>query len=250
MVAALNPAMVTLLGYTADILTSKPFTEFIHPDDRKKVLSSHLERMRGGTPPTGYMFRLIGSGGEEKWVWINSTRTTWSGQPASLSFLTDMTEQKKAEERLVSANREYTSLLSQIQDVYYRTDREGRLVRASRSWATLFGYNDVSECIGMSIADGFYVNPGERKQVLEEIYRNGKITDYEVWVKKKDGVPLTPEEIREYCQGKISHFKIPRYYKFVDDFPMSVTGKIQKYKMREASITELGLEAASKIETA
>lgn len=188
-----NPAMVTLLGYTADILTSKPFTEFIHPDDRKKVLSSHLERMRGGTPPTGYMFRLIGSGGEEKWVWINSTRTTWSGQPASLSFLTDMTEQKKAEERLVSANREYTSLLSQIQDVYYRTDREGRLVRASRSWATLFGYNDVSECIGMSIADGFYVNPGERKQVLEEIYRNGKITDYEVWVKKKDGTPVLIE---------------------------------------------------------
>ncbi|WP_342678156.1 AMP-binding protein [Methanofollis sp. UBA420] len=70
------------------------------------------------------------------------------------------------------------------------------------------------------------------------------------WVKPKNGQALTKEEIVEFCTGQIARFKIPRYYKFVDSFPMSVTGKIQKFKMREMAIPELGLEGASKIQTA
>lgn len=70
------------------------------------------------------------------------------------------------------------------------------------------------------------------------------------WVALREGETATVDEIREFCRGKIAHFKIPRYVKFVDDFPMSVSGKIQKYRMREVSIAELGLENASNIETA
>jgi len=70
------------------------------------------------------------------------------------------------------------------------------------------------------------------------------------WVKPKNGQTLTKEDIVDFCTGQIARFKIPRYYKFVDSFPMSVTGKIQKFKMRETAITELGLEGASKIRTA
>jgi len=70
------------------------------------------------------------------------------------------------------------------------------------------------------------------------------------WVKMKPGLVMTEQEVKDYCKGKIAHFKIPKYVMFVDDFPMSVTGKIQKFRMREDSIRTLGLEAASKIETA
>jgi fatty-acyl-CoA synthase len=70
------------------------------------------------------------------------------------------------------------------------------------------------------------------------------------WVKLRAGVELTGEQIRAYCKGKIATYKIPRYYKFVDGFPMTVTGKVQKYKMREVAIQELGLQAAAAIETA
>jgi len=188
-----NSALINLLERPVDVVTSRPFTDFIHPDDRDMVMSRHLQRMSGGIPPTGYMFRIIKEDGEEKWVWINSTRFTWSGKPASLSFLTDMTEQKKAEQSLVSANEEYTNLLNQIQDVYYRADAEGRLIRASRSWATLLGYDDLSECIGRNIADDFYVNPADRKQLLEKIYRDGKVTNYQVLLKRKDGTPVPVE---------------------------------------------------------
>ena len=53
----------------------------------------------------------------------------------------------------------------------------------------------------------------------------------------------TAEEIRAFCQGQIAHYKIPRYVSFVDAFPMTVTGKVQKFLMREEMIAELGLEA-------
>jgi fatty-acyl-CoA synthase len=74
--------------------------------------------------------------------------------------------------------------------------------------------------------------------------------ELQAWVKLRPGVTLTGEEIRAYCKGKIATYKIPRYYKFVDGFPMTVTGKIQKFKMREQAIQELGLQAAASIETA
>ncbi|MFC3285141.1 AMP-binding protein [Litchfieldella rifensis] len=61
------------------------------------------------------------------------------------------------------------------------------------------------------------------------------------WVKLSDGETLDAEELKEFCKGKIAHYKIPRYVKFVDAFPMTVTGKVQKFKMREEATHELGL---------
>lgn len=70
------------------------------------------------------------------------------------------------------------------------------------------------------------------------------------WVATKPGMTLKPDEIISFCNGQIARYKIPKYYKFVTEFPMSVTGKIQKFKMQKMAIEELGLEADSKIETA
>jgi fatty-acyl-CoA synthase len=73
------------------------------------------------------------------------------------------------------------------------------------------------------------------------------------WVLPKEGEALTDEEMKVFCKGKIAHFKVPKYWKFVaaaEDFPMTVTGKIQKFKMRETAIEELGLQEAAKIKTA
>jgi len=63
------------------------------------------------------------------------------------------------------------------------------------------------------------------------------------WVQLHDGETATGDEIRAFCQGQIAHYKIPRYFKFVDGFPMTVTGKIQKFVMREQTVSELGLAA-------
>jgi fatty-acyl-CoA synthase len=70
------------------------------------------------------------------------------------------------------------------------------------------------------------------------------------WIRLRPGAELDAAEVREYCQGKIAHYKIPRYVRFTAEFPMTVTGKVQKFKMRETSIAELGLAEASGIKTA
>ena len=102
------------------------------------------------------------------------------------------------------------------------------------------------------------------REVEEFLYEHPGISDVQVigvpdarygeelmaWVKLKGDSRLTPEEIKEFCKGRIAHYKIPKYVKFVDEFPMTISGKIQKYKMREVSIKELKLEDVAKIKTA
>jgi fatty-acyl-CoA synthase len=67
------------------------------------------------------------------------------------------------------------------------------------------------------------------------------------WVIPKPGAELDDEMLRDFCRGKIAHFKVPRYFKFVDAFPLTVTGKVQKFRMRDQAIEELGLRV---VETA
>lgn len=124
------------------------------------------------------------------------------------------------------------------------------------------GYvNIVGRIKDMIIRGGENIYP---REIEEFLYSHPKVSDVQVisvpdlkygeeimaWVKLKPGEAATPEEIRAYCQGQIAHYKIPRYVKFVDDFPMTVTGKIQKFLMRRKSIEELGLEAADAVKTA
>ena len=70
------------------------------------------------------------------------------------------------------------------------------------------------------------------------------------WVKPRDGAVLSGEGLGDYCHGKIATFKIPRHWKLVESFPMTVTGKVQKFRMRELAIEELGLETAASVRTA
>jgi fatty-acyl-CoA synthase len=102
------------------------------------------------------------------------------------------------------------------------------------------------------------------KEVEDFLYTHPKISDVQVigvpstrygeevmaWVKLKPGTMATADELREYCKGKIAYFKVPAYFRFTDTFPMTITGKIQKFKMREISTKELGLQDAATIKTA
>jgi fatty-acyl-CoA synthase len=124
------------------------------------------------------------------------------------------------------------------------------------------GYiNIVGRIKDMVIRGGENVYP---REIEEFLYTHPKISDVQVigvpdpkygeeicaWVRLKAGEQATVEEIRAYCKGKIAHYKIPRYVFFVDSFPMTVTGKIQKFLMRQQSIKDLGLEDAASIRTA
>ena len=115
------------------------------------------------------------------------------------------------------------------------------------------GYcNIVGRIKDMVIRGGENVYP---REIEEFLYRHPKVQDVQVigvpdekygeelcaWIKLRDGEDANADEIKAFCKDQIAHFKVPRYVRFVDEFPMTVTGKIQKFKMRETMIEELNL---------
>jgi fatty-acyl-CoA synthase len=124
------------------------------------------------------------------------------------------------------------------------------------------GYiNIVGRIKDMIIRGGENVYP---REIEEFLYTHPKVSDVQVigvpdsrygeeimaWVRLRKGETASADELREYCRENIARYKIPRYIKFVDAFPTTVTGKVQKFIMREQSIKELGLETAAAITTA
>ncbi len=115
------------------------------------------------------------------------------------------------------------------------------------------GYvNIVGRLKDMIIRGGENVYP---REIEEFLYRHPKIQDVQVigvpddkygeeicaWVRLRSGVSADEEEVKAFCKGQIAHYKVPRYVRFVDAFPMTITGKIQKFVMREQMVKELGL---------
>jgi len=124
------------------------------------------------------------------------------------------------------------------------------------------GYLNIAGRIkDMVIRGGENVYP---REVEEFLYAHPAIEDVQVigvpdtrygeelcaWVKLRPGATLSLDELREFCTGQIAHFKIPRYLRITGEFPMTVTGKVQKFKMREVSIAELDLAEAARTRTA
>ena len=124
------------------------------------------------------------------------------------------------------------------------------------------GYiNIVGRIKDMIIRGGENIYP---REVEEFLYSHPDIADVQVigvpsekygeevmaWVKLREGSSAAGDEIAAWCKGKIASYKIPRHWKFVDSFPMTITGKIQKFKMREESVEELGLAKAAGVRTA
>jgi PAS domain S-box-containing protein len=97
---------------------------------------------------------------------------------------------QKTAETLRESEKLYRSVIENIQDVFYRSDKDGNLTMASPSWANLLGYDSLDDCIGYNIAEKFYFEPQQRKEFLDAVYRNGSVSDYEVVLKRRDGSPL------------------------------------------------------------
>ena len=124
------------------------------------------------------------------------------------------------------------------------------------------GYvNIVGRLKDMIIRGGENVYP---REIEEFLFTHPNVVDAQVigvpderfgevimaWVQLAAGAELGEEDLKTFCKGKIAHFKVPQYVKFVSEFPMTVTGKVRKVEMRETSIAELGLESAARTETA
>jgi fatty-acyl-CoA synthase len=124
----------------------------------------------------------------------------------------------------------YLNVVGRIKDVVIRG---GENVYPREVEEVLFAHPDVADVSGVGVPDARY---GEELMA---------------WVVMKPGAaPLTAEAVREFCAGKIAHYKVPRYVHVVEEFPMTVTGKIRKVEMRESAVEILGLQEAAAVRNA
>ena len=153
---------------------------------------------------------------------------------------------------------------------YWNDEEATRLVIDPARWmhtgdlATIdeLGYvNIVGRIKDMIIRGGENVYP---REIEEFLYTHPDVVDVQVigvpsekygeeviaWVKVREGARVTGDELSAWCKGKIASYKIPRHWKFVDSFPMTISGKVMKFKMREAAVEELGLTKAAGVRTA
>ncbi len=184
----LNAAAIELTGRTEDELYVIPFTELIHPEDRAFVVDNYLKRTTGGNAPTRYQFRIISKDETVKWVEINSIFYNWNNEPATLNFLTNISERKHIEDALRKSEIKYRKIFENIQDVFYQTDINGTIIEISPSIERYAGFTR-EELIGRPVTD-VYFHPEERNELIKLIRENGEVIDYELRLHDKYNIEI------------------------------------------------------------
>jgi PAS domain S-box-containing protein len=105
MLRFINSRTIELSGYSAEELTTNPFLQIVHPEDRDQVRENYLKRVSGEAVPVRYGFRVIHKDNSIRWVELSAVWISWEGAPATLNFLSDITEKRRLEEELVNARK-------------------------------------------------------------------------------------------------------------------------------------------------
>ncbi|MHA2296619.1 MAG: PAS domain S-box protein [Candidatus Hodarchaeales archaeon] len=174
MIKFFNPETLKIIGYSDDELFSKPFIEFIHPEDRDLVLERHVKRLKNENDrdlPSVYEFRIVHKSGKVKWVEINIILIKWEGRPATLNFLNDITERKKTERALQESESKSRSIIDSLPMGMhmYKLEPDGNLIFTGANPAAdgILGI-DHKQFVGKTIEEAF---PSSIGTEIPEKYR-------------------------------------------------------------------------------
>ncbi|MBU0545067.1 MAG: PAS domain S-box protein [Proteobacteria bacterium] len=142
-----NPMAVKILGYSEEVLTTRPFVELLHPDDIQKVVEAHMRIMKGEKNQPVHQFRVLSLDGTVRWVDSRAVVISWEGKPATVNFITDITERKKVEEALQKSEDRYRSFVENASDIVFRTDGSGHFIFINPAGLRITGYKE-EELIG------------------------------------------------------------------------------------------------------
>ncbi|HUH65948.1 MAG TPA: PAS domain S-box protein [Syntrophales bacterium] len=127
MMRFVNREAMHIIGYPEKTLTSRPFIDFIYPDDREAALSIYRKRMAGKKNTPSFAYRVVADDGAVKWLEVRATPISWGGRPALLNFMVDITERKRTEEKLRESVSLLTATLESTADGILVVDRDGRV---------------------------------------------------------------------------------------------------------------------------
>jgi PAS domain S-box-containing protein len=204
-----NPKAEKILGHSKEELTSRPFTDFIYPDDREMVMERHLKRIKGDSVPNYYSCRIVDGEGNIKWLEINSVLITWMGRPATLAFFSNITERKKAEEKL----RLIESAIQQAGDAVVITmanpgRSSSRIVYVNPAFTKMTGYSAEEVTGKLTLLQGPLTDSTQLKK-LEAGTSQNKVFYLETVATRKDGTQFNMEwqitPLRDE-RGKVTHF--------------------------------------------
>jgi PAS domain S-box-containing protein len=183
-----NPSAQRLIGEPISALQQLPFTHAIHPDDREMVLDRYRRRLRGEPVEQHYSFRLLRPDGELLWIELAAVPLRWEGQPATLSFITDITERKRLEESLTySLNERETILENSIVGIAF-LNREGRARWVNSAMAQIFRL--PREDLLFTSLEGFYADHDgyvATGEAVSEAVHAGRSFEAELRMRRGDG---------------------------------------------------------------
>jgi PAS domain S-box-containing protein len=159
-----NNRALELTGGCEEELSSLPFSEFIYPEDRDLVLECHKRRLQGEELAHNYSFRIIDRIGKIRWVELKVALISWKGRPATLNFLSDISDRKCAEDALRESEERYRDLFENANDMIQSVSPDGRFLYVNRAWMDSLGYSE-GDVAGLSLLD--IVHPSSRERCLE-----------------------------------------------------------------------------------
>jgi len=189
-VAFTNPKAVEIMGCSREELIGRPFAEFVHPEDREIVAERYAKRMRGEEVPPKYAIRVINAAGDTVWVAVNVAPITWEGKPATLNFVTDITQRVRAEEALRRSEERYRAVAEGAFAGIGIVDPDENITYANRAFAEMLGYTP-DELIGMNLSQ--LTSPEEYARYREFTQRRkeeGGREHYETMMYRKDGTAI------------------------------------------------------------
>ena len=232
-----NESYSKLTGYPLEEILEWKIEDtipLIHPDYREFVISQGRKKMRGELEDivTNYQFVGITKNGEERWVDQYSKSVLYNGKPADMISQIDITEHKMAEKAFRKSEEKFKRIFDNLQDGYLWADKDGNILLANMYAADILGY-DLQELMRKNMAKDIYFFPTDREKVKEIMHQNGKIENYEIYFKRKDGQKIVVEANSHLVHDDNKQITMEGTFRDITSRKMAEAEKLMAQKIAE-----------------